>query len=196
MNRGKLIVLYGINNLGKTTQAKILLQRLKNEGLQVKYLKFPIYDLKPSGPLLNSYLRESNPDNLSPGQAQELYAQNRQDYSEKLEQTLTDGIFVVAEDYWGTGVAWGIGAGVDKDFLLDINKEFRNEDLAILLRGKRFLDGKEDNHRHEQDEVLTSTVSKAHDELAKDFEWKIVNANQNVEQVAHDIWKNVKPILE
>ena len=33
--KGKFIVLYGINNLGKTTQAKLLVKNLKNSGVSV-----------------------------------------------------------------------------------------------------------------------------------------------------------------
>jgi len=32
MKKGKLIVLYGINNLGKTTQAELLVEKIKSNG--------------------------------------------------------------------------------------------------------------------------------------------------------------------
>jgi len=48
---GKFIVLYGINNLGKTTQTRILVDKLKLHGLKAEYLKYPVYDLAPSGPI-------------------------------------------------------------------------------------------------------------------------------------------------
>ena len=41
--RGKFIVLYGINNLGKTTQAKFLVEKLQSQGLRAEYVKYPIY---------------------------------------------------------------------------------------------------------------------------------------------------------
>ena len=50
MQKGKLIVLYGINNLWKTTQVHLLIDRLRAKGLQAEYLKYPIYDLAPSWP--------------------------------------------------------------------------------------------------------------------------------------------------
>ena len=43
IHRGKFIVLYGINNLGKTTQAKMLVDKLKLHGLEAEYLKYPVY---------------------------------------------------------------------------------------------------------------------------------------------------------
>ena len=192
---GKFIVIYGVNNLGKTTQAKLLVEKLNAAGRKAKYLKYPLYDLAPSGPRLNKYLRGGNPEKLTAKQAQELYAENRQQYEPSLLKDLESGLDVVAEDYWGTGVASGMGAGVDKQFLLEINKKFRREDLAILLVGKRFMTGKEDNHLHEADHEFTDKVDKIHRDLAAEFGWKIVDANGSIESVAEDIWSTVKSIL-
>ena len=94
MKRGKFIVLYGINNIGKTTQAKLLAEKLNSAGLKTEYLKYPIYDLEPSGKLLNNYLREGNIYNLTPREAQIIYALNRTQYEKKLLAKLESGINV------------------------------------------------------------------------------------------------------
>jgi len=58
--------------------------------LHAEYLKYAIYDLAPSGPLLNEYLRKGNPHDLSPREFQLLQVLNRTQYQpllqEKLEQ--------------------------------------------------------------------------------------------------------------
>ena len=108
---GKLIVLYGINNLGKSTQAKKLVERMNAEGYRAQYLKYPIYDLTPSGTMLNAYLREGNPHQLSPREAQLIYVLNRTQTEPVIKKKLKEGIHIVAEDYIGTGLAWGIGGG-------------------------------------------------------------------------------------
>ncbi len=195
MERGRFIVIYGINNLGKTTQAKLLVERLKSLGRKAEYLKYPVYDLGPSGPDLDEYLRHANPKRLDAEQAQTLFAENRTQFEPTLKSKLANGIDIVAEDYWGTGLAWGIGAGADKGFLLKINRNFLREDLALLLVGKRFDSGKETNHLHEKDDELTKRVGAAHNELAKEFNWKIIEANQSIEKVGDDVWKEVKQIL-
>lgn len=195
MKSGKFIVIYGVNNLGKTTQAKFLVEKLNTEGRKVKYLKYPIYDLPPSGPRLNKYLRGGNPEKLDARAAQILYAENRAQYEPTLLSDLNAGHDIVAEDYWGTGVAWGMGAGVDKQFLLDLNRKFRREDLAILLVGERFASGKEEGHLHETDEKFMSKVEKVHRELAKEFGWKIVDASGSIEEVNERIWNHLAPTL-
>lgn len=193
--KGKLIVIYGINNLGKTTQAEILVEKLKEKGRSARYLKYPIYDIQPSGRFINQYLREDNPYHLSPREFQTVQALNRQQYQPVLEKTLEGGSFVVAEDYWGTGVAWGMGSGVEKKFLLEINSQFQIEDLAFLFEGERFREAIESNHSHETDEALMARVAEAHSDLADEFNWVRINANQSVEKVSDDIWERVKQIL-
>ena len=196
MKRGKLIVFYGINNLGKSTQAKLLVARLNSEGKSAQYIKYPVYDLKPSGPIINAYLREGNPYKLAAREAQILYAYNRMHFEPKLIESWENGTHVITEDYWGTGVAWGVGAGVDLDFLLMINKPFQWEDLALLFVGKRFDSGKEKGHLHEDDDAFMEKVRKTHDNLGERFGWKNIHANGTIEQIAQDIWKEVGGIIK
>lgn len=195
MKKGKFIVIYGVNNLGKSTQAKLLVEKLRNFGRKAEYLKYPVYDLEPSGPALNKYLREGNPQKLDARRAQILFAENRFQHEPVLKAKLKSGIDVVAEDYWGTGVAWGVGAGVDKIFLLNINSKFLREDLALLFAGKRFESGFEENHLHEQDEQFVSKVEKVHLELAEQFGWKTIDASGSIEEVKERVWKEIQKIL-
>lgn len=193
--KGKFIVLYGINNLGKTTQAKLLVERLIKEGYKAEYLKYPLYELAPAGPLINGYLRENNPYQLTPREFQVLHVLNRMQYEPVLKSKLAAGINIVAEDYLGTGLAWGIGAGVDEEFLKKINSHLLPEDLVLLFGGKRFSDGIEDVHLHERDEVLMEKVRLAHQKLAEEYGWRRIKANETKEKISENIWQIVKTIL-
>lgn len=195
MPKGKFIIIYGINNLGKSTQAKLLVEKLKNRGRKAEYLKYPVYDLWPTGQALNKYLRHGNPQNLSPKQAQILYAENRAQYEPVLKSKLLSGFDIVAEDYWGTGVAWGMGAGVDQDFLMEINRKFLREDLALLFVGKRFASGLEKSHLHEQDDEFIDKVAKNHSELGEKFGWKKIDASGSIEEVSERVWGVAEKVL-
>lgn len=195
MKKGKFIVLYGINNLGKTTQAKLLVEKLFFEGYQASHLKYPVYDLEPTGKMLDEFLREGNPHRLKGKAVQILYAYNRMQYEGELKSRLESGINIVAEDYWGTGVAWGMGYGIDKDFLLRINKPFMWEDVAFWFDGKRFAGSIEKNHTHESDDELTEKVRLAHKELAGEFGWLKVDANDSIETIHRFIFEKVKTVL-
>lgn len=193
--RGKFIVLYGINNLGKTTQAKMLVDRLRREGHDARYIKYPLYDLAPSGPLLNEYLRNGNPKKLNPRELQLIYAFNRAQYEPTLMATLAKGIHVVAEDYYGTGIAWGEGYGVDGRFLRQINNAFVKEDIALFLHGIRFTFSIEKNHTHEEDTTLIERVRLAHEALAKEYQWIPITVIDGKETVHETIWTIVKKLL-
>lgn len=188
---GKLIVLYGINNLGKSTQARLLVERLGKRGLAATYLKYPLYELEPSGPIINEYLRLGNPRELTVREFQLLQIMNRTQYDATLRQRLAAGEWIVAEDYVGTGIAWGMGAGVTRDFLEVLNAHLTPEDLAFLFRGRRFMEAQEKNHRHETDDELTEAVTRAHDELGRDRGWIGVDANSSIEDIASRIWRTV-----
>lgn len=193
---GKLIVLYGINNLGKSTQAKLLLETLQKNGFQAEYIKFPIYDLSPSGDILNDYLREGNFYNLSAREAQLIYALNRTQYQQELINKLAAGIHVIAEDYKGTGIAWGIGANISEVFLKSINSHLLEEDLVFLFDGERFRNAIEKSHKHETDDDLMSKVRWAHLKLQEEYDWLKINANLGITEIQDIIWKTVSNFLK
>lgn len=193
---GKLITIYGINNTGKSTQIKLLEDHLIEDGVKVHRIKYPLYDLKPTGPRINAYLRAGNPEKLTPEQFQLLNVENRMAFQSVLIGYLENGITVLAEDYTGTGIAWGVGAGVSKHFLIWKNRQLRKEDLAILLDGKRFSEAIEEGHTHESNNELTEKVRLVHLELAEQFGWKIISANQPQEAIHQQIYMLVKDILK
>lgn len=193
---GKLIALYGINNLGKSTQAKRLVERLIKEGKEAYYLKYPLYNLTPSGQIINGYLRNGNPYELSPREYQIVHVVNRTQYDAALRARLMSGEWIVVEDYVGTGMAWGVGAGVDEAFLQELNSHLLHEDLPIFMDGERFMEAKEEGHKHETDDVLMAKVKEMHHTLAKKNGWFMVNANQTRDEVHEDIWKHVKRLTD
>ena len=80
-------------------------------------------------------------------------------------------------------------------YLKKINKGILKEDLAILLDGKRFKKAKEKIHIHETNEQLIKKVRKQHLKLAKEYKWKVINANQPREKVFKDIKKEIDKLL-
>jgi dTMP kinase len=195
MKKGKFIVLYGINNLGKTTQAKLLVKKLNKHGQKAEYIKYPIYDLEPAGKLLNEYLRKGNPYNFSPREFELTHFIDRISYEQELKKKLNKGINVIAEDYFGTALAWGMGAGVSKKLLEYLYSFVLKEDLAILFDGKRFKSSIEKNHKHENDEKLINKVRKAHLSIGKKYGWEKINANLPIEEISKAVWSKVKNVI-
>lgn len=194
---GKLISVLGNNCIGKTTQTERLAEKIETSfGIgMVKRIKYPVYGLGPSGSILDAYLRGGNPHDLSPREAQIFFALNRTQFEPQLKVMLNEGIHVVAEDYIGTSIAWGTGAGVDMDFLIKINEHLLKEDLTILLDGKGFSQAKEARHKHENDDDLMEKVREIHMMLANKFGWHVVRADNDITTVRNHIWDIVEPIL-
>ena len=186
--RGNLIVIYGINTLGKTTQAKLLVESLILKiGKNAEYLKYAVYDLAPSGPLINSYLKQGNPHKFSAREFQFLQILNRTQYEPKLKEKLNKGTWIIAEDYTGSGIAWGMAEGIDKELLYNMNSHLRKEDLGILFEGEPFAAKMDKKNIHETDSQKLAKAATAYKEIARDFGWHVVDANQTVEEVQENI---------
>lgn len=195
MSKGKFITIYGINNIGKSTQAKLLVERLSNEGHKAKYVKYPVYDLMPTGPFLNKVLRGDGEQKISEDELQLWFILNRYQFEPRVKEWLKEGYIVVAEDYIGTGIAWGTAKGLDKNWLKNANKYLLKEDFAIMLEGKRDLRAQEKNHVHEQNDLLVEKCTKVHEELAEEFGWKKIRVQDKIEDTARDIWEFAKGMI-
>ncbi len=197
MKKGKLITLYGVNNIGKSTQAKILIENLKNSGFETVYVKYPVYDIKPSGLYLNEILRNSstNKQKISEDELQMWFTINRYQFEPTLEELLNEGKIVVAEDYTGTGLAWGSAKGLNLDWLSEMNKFLRKEDLAIYLKGKRNMLAAESKHIHESNSDLMDACQFVMDNLSEKLNWHKVTVKQSIGETSSDIWNVVKKFL-
>lgn len=197
VKRGKFIVLYGANNLGKSSQMKLLASRIINDSRQLISLKYPIYGLEPTGPIVNDILRgdKVKRDKMTESDVQKVFAQNRRDFQDILITLLNSNINIVAEDYTHTGTAWGMTRGLSFEELEIINKDLLVPDLEILMDGERFLTSIEKNHRNEGSTNDWNQSRMIYKDLAKRFNWPIVNANQSIEEVHEDIWDYIKKIF-
>lgn len=195
MRKGAFITLYGINNIGKSTHAKRLVERLKRDGYDAVYLKYPIYDLNPTGPKINSILRSDGEQQVSEKELQILFTENRRDFEPQLRETLAAGKIVVAEDYTQTGIAWGTAKGLEESFAEDLNLGLLEEDFSILLVGERSLNAVEPLHRHESNEYLIRRVDEILRRRAKDGRWKVVHLQAHMDDTADLIWEATENFL-
>lgn len=190
--RGRFIAIYGINGIGKTTQVEILVKYLQSQGRKASRLKYPVYNLEPEGPFIYKYLRDPQfraNNELSTNELQQKYADNRTRYEPELHQRLAAGEWIVAEDYVGTGIAWGLTWGGNLEYLEEINQKLFAADLSILMHGERFGTAIEKDHRNEMEAERIQICKNFHLLLAEKYGWKMVNANQSVEKVKEDLRK-------
>ena len=124
------------------------------------------------------------------------YAENRRRYETELRKRLDAGEWIVAEDYTGTGIAWGLTWGANLEYLEDINQDLLAPNLSILMHGERFDTAIEAGHRNETNADRIRICRNFHLLLGERYRWKQVNANQDIESVQTDIQKIVNELLK
>lgn len=188
------ITIYGINNVGKSTHCKKLVERLQQEGHQAVHIKYPIYDIEPSGPFLDKVLR-SEIQLITEYELQMWFALNRHQFQDSLKSYLDKGIIVVAEDYIGTALAWGSAKGLDTKWLKHINEHLLHEDISILINGERATHAIEEGHIHENNDDLVTEVRKNLLLLAKKNKWHKIEL-QTTKAATHElIWQYISKKL-
>lgn len=187
--RGKFIVIYGINNIGKTVQSRRLVASLKKLGKQAVYLKYPVYSLKPSGEVIDQILRSGKKQKISEEELQLWFVLNRYQFQPTIFKWLKEGKIIIAEDYVCTGIAWGVAKGAKMRVLESMNKFLVQEDVAILMEGKRKMSSKEKGHLHEEQHHLVMRCAKVFRQLAKKHCWKRVKVSLNKDETEERIWK-------
>lgn len=198
MAKGKMITIYGINGIGKTTQVEILVDYLKEKGLNASRLKYPVYELEPEGPFIYKYLRDPDfrcKNELTTDELQMKYVENRKRYEPELKKRLEAGEWIIAEDYLGTGISWGLTWGGDLEFLEEINNKLLQPDLSILMHGHRFTTALEKDHRNEMESERIKICKNFHLLLACRYGWEIINANRDIEEVKLEIADKVNKLI-
>jgi len=96
---------------------------------------------------------------------------------------------VIAESYIGNRIAYGMDDGIPKESMMELNKGLRDADISIVLDGKAFV---EKSIRYFwQDGDKMNRIRKILLELAKEYDWRIINANQSAKKVHQNIWDEI-----
>lgn len=102
------IVIEGLDGAGKSTQVKLIRERLKEQGIESEYLHFPRFDAPIFGDLVARFLRGElgELDSVNPYLVALLYAGDRADASAKIETWLAEGKYVIVDRYVYSNIAY------------------------------------------------------------------------------------------
>lgn len=105
--RGKLIVIDGGNGSGKTTQAKLLINYLKNKKILSKYFDFPQYYTSFHGKTVAKFLRGEfgKIDEVSPYLASLSFALDRATVKKEMDDFLSKGGIIISNRYVSSSLA-------------------------------------------------------------------------------------------
>lgn len=104
----KFIVIEGLDGSGKSTQLELLQQFFKNNKLNFKFIHFPKYDSPVYGNLISKFLRGDlgNLESVNPYLVALLYAGDRNNYKDTINEWLENNYFVLADRYVYSNIAF------------------------------------------------------------------------------------------
>ena len=130
VGKGSFICVEGLDGCGKTTQAKVLAERL---GHQYK----TVYTAEPSQGEIGTFIREyclTNENRLSSIVEALLFAADRFEHvKNEVIPAVFEGTLVISDRYLCSSLAYQGAAGVSLEWIQKINQNAINPDLVIFI---------------------------------------------------------------
>jgi dTMP kinase len=188
---GVLIVFEGLDQSGKQTQAELLRDRLKADGLKARLLSFPDYGTSIGEEIARALQgeREYGPDVM-----QLLYIANRYERKPDLQRWLDGGLVLVCDRYIASSIAYGEAQGLDPAWLEDMQTFLPSPALTIMLDiapetavGRKSVD----RDRYERDLAMQTRVRESYRRLASEQNWLRLDGERPKDAIAADVFTAV-----
>ncbi len=128
--QGKFIVFEGPDGSGQSTQARFLKDYLERKGYSVLLTKEPTTESEAGKKIAEVLKGKAIAD---PAELQELFVEDRNAHLENtILPALAKGKIVISDRYFFSTIAFG-SLECDKEWLIQINKEFPLPDVAFIL---------------------------------------------------------------
>ena len=127
---GLLIAFEGLDQSGKQTQAELLRDRLTDAGRTVRLLSFPDYQTSIGSEIGRALRGERD---YTSDVMQLLYVANRYEWKGEILRAKQAGTVLVCDRYLASSIAYGEAQGLDREWLVEIQKYLPQPDLTILL---------------------------------------------------------------
>ncbi len=129
--KGKLIAFEGIDGVGKTTQAKLLLEYLETRDYPVKYIKDPSEG--PYGQKIRQTAQSGK--RLAPEEEYHLFMEDRRENTrDHILPSLNQGSIVIMDRYYYSTIAYQGALGLSMSRIKQENEAFAPKpDMVILI---------------------------------------------------------------
>ncbi|MFH0928482.1 MAG: thymidylate kinase [bacterium] len=216
---GKLIVIDGTDGSGKATQTKLLIERMRREGLGSETVSFPQYGKNSAG-LVEEYLagKYGSAKEVGPKRASIFFAIDRYDASFQMKKWLEEGKHIVSDRYVSANMGHQGGKIADpeerKRFFEWADEleygifELPRPTLTLILHvapevSYKLLDAEKSSTRdiHELDLDHLRQAEAAYLDMVKLFpDFKLVECVENgailpIESIQEKIWAEVNNYL-
>ena len=192
---GVLVNLEGIDGCGKSTQSKLLLEKLEGEGEKVIILKEPTK--RPHGQklwdVLHGKRKATNEEIL------ELFVLDRiQHVEEKIQPALDDGTVILMDRYYYSSMAYQVAGGIDVEEIREKHAFAPKPDIVLIFdlpvsialeRVKEHSDADEFEKEEHLEKVREAYLNLENDPLVR-----IVEATGTPEEIFGNVWKLVSEV--
>ncbi len=192
---GVLVNLEGIDGCGKSTQSKLLLEKLEGKGEKVIILKEPTK--RPHGQklwdVLHGKRKAFNEEIL------ELFVLDRKQHvEEKIQPALDDGTVVLMDRYYYSSMAYQVAGGIDVEEIREKHVFAPRPDVVLIFDlpvsvALERVKGHSDADEFEKEEHLEK-VRIAYLDLENDPLVRIVDATGTPEEIFGNVWKLVSEV--
>ena len=196
VKEGVFICLEGLDASGKTTHSKLLVRKLRKMGLTARYTREPSNG--EIGRLIRKMILKREERTKIAIEAL-LFAADRLDHIQReIVPSLARGEIVVSDRYLYSSLAYQGGAGLDLDWIEELNKFALKPDLALyidvppevaikrLSREKSVMERLETQRR----------VREIYLQMVKDGRVVYVDGNRAIRDVSREILDIVKEFLK
>lgn len=196
MNNGMFIAFEGIDGSGKTTQSKILAERLSSKRCKV------IHTFEPTNSEIGKIIRENLKGSVS-GMSHEtmalLFAADRIEHSERIKNQLNAENIVISDRYLMSSIAYQ-GAFTSAKWVREINKpsiQMLEPDLYIYIdlppeiAMERIWENREKTEFFEREEYLKKIYEIYENQLNETCNYIRVDGTKSQEEIQQIIFKEV-----
>ncbi len=190
-----LVNLEGIDGCGKSTQSKLLREKLKGEGEKVIILKEPTK--RPHGQklwdVLHGKRKAINKEIL------ELFVLDRiQHVEEKIQPALDEGTVILMDRYYYSSMAYQVAGGIDVEEIREKHVFAPRPDVVLIFDlpvsvALERVKGHSDADEFEKEEHLEK-VREAYLDLENDPLVRIVDATGTPEEIFRNVWRLVSEV--
>ena len=219
---GKLIVIEGTDGSGKSTQFRLLSDRLENEGVDFKHLVFPRYS-EESSALIRMYLGGqfgTNPSDVNAYAASSFYAVDRYaSYKKVWSDWYDQGGLIVSDRYTTSNAVHQASKveGSERKAFLKWLYEFEYDNLGLpcpdlilyldvptdfteKMMRRREADTNTSADIHEKDMEYLATCRRTGREAAKYYGWTVIECvkdgqMRSIEDIHEEIYRHVANCL-
>ena len=189
---GHLIVLEGLDQSGKQTQAELLRDRLKQSGHKCRLVSFPDYGTSIGEEIARALQGERD---YGPDVMQLLYIANRYERKPDLQRWLDGGLILVCDRYVASSIAYGEAQGLEAGWLTEIQKFLPLPSLTIMLdiAPETAVSRKAvDRDRYERDLALQARVRDSYRRQAAADNWTVLDGERSKDEIAADVVRAVQ----